>query len=192
MSQLLCGYESYILKEDYDQGMVWDNEPVGVIMNRIWREAMIKKGLRTQEEYDMQEMPTEELPIVEPEPSSDLDETAELPIVGQKEIFDTDKTAELPIVNPQKAKVGFFHKIANIIKNSIIAFKNRRNPQLSEGHNGEQVDRSGYYAQIAIQSSRKTFDERYAVKPENLAPLNFSDTPKEQKLRGREDDKEIR
>lgn len=177
MSLLVCGYQSHILKEDYDQGMVWDNEPVCVIMNRIWREAMIKKGLRTEEEYEMQERPTEEVPIVEPDQSSDFDKTEEVPIVG-KVVWKQD------IVNPPKANGGLFYKMVNRIRDSIIAFKNRRNPQLPEGHDGKQGDKSDYYAQIAAMraAGRQTFDERYAVKPEDLAPLKFGDKPKDQTI----------
>ena len=82
------GYDDIVLKEDYDQGLVWDNESAGIIMRNIYRENMIKKGFRTREQYILQEMPTEEMPIVEPGKP------------GQT--IDPDKTEEIPVVDPDK------------------------------------------------------------------------------------------
>ena len=151
-------YENYILKEDYDQGFVWDNEPVEAIIYRIYCNEMKEKGLRTDEYYTMQTMPTEEIPTVKPEGKCGSDN--------------------------KEAKGGFFYKMVNRIRDSIIAFKNRRILPLPEGHNGKQDDRSDYYAQIAAMraAGRQTFDARYAVKPEDLAPLKLGDKPKDKTL----------
>ena len=157
------GYENVILKEDYDQGMVWDNESAAIVMRNIFREDMIRKGFRTREGYIMEEMPTAEMPVVNPELENgqdyDLNKTEEL------EIVDPDKTAPLKPI-----KVGFFQSIINSIKDRITAFKNRNLPQIPDVT--PRVDKSEYYAAMAAKTAEPTFNDRYVVKDFKHIDLN--------------------
>lgn len=169
------GYENVILKEDYDQGMVWDNESAAIVMRNIYREDMIRKGFRTREAYIMEDMPTAEMPVVEPGIENgkvDPNKTEELEIVD-----DPDKTEELEIVDdPNKTaplppvKVGFFQNIINIIKDRITAFRNRNNPQIPDSF--AKVDKSEYYASMAAKTVEPTFNDRYVLKDFKHIDLN--------------------
>lgn len=183
------GYESHILKEDYDQGLVWDNESAGIVMRNIYREDMIRKGFRSRERYLMQDMPTAEMPVVEPGKEFDPDKTEELEIVDpdkteELETVDPDKTEELEIVDPDKTegknkdnsqeeKVGFFKKIAKGIKDAIEELKNKMRPRLPEGKiDDEPIDKSGYYAAMAAKTAEPTFNDRYVLKDFKHIDLN--------------------
>lgn len=182
------GYESHILKEDYDQGLVWDNESAGIVMRNIYREDMIRKGFRSRERYLMRDMPTAEMPVVEPGKEFDPDKTEELETVDpdkteELEIVDPDKTEELKIVDPdknegkaknnsQEENVGFFKKIAKGIKDAIEEIKNKMRPRLPEGKVDEPIDKSGYYAAMAAKTAEPTFNDRYVLKDFKHIDLN--------------------
>lgn len=170
------GYENVILKEDYDQGMVWDNESAAIVMRNIYREDMIRKGFRTRESYIIQEMPTEELPVVNPELENgkefDPDKTEQLEVVEDPDkteplevVEDPDKTEPLPPV-----KLGFFQTIINTIKDRITAFKNRNMPQLPDA--APRTDKSEYYAAMAAKTVEPTFNDRYVLKDFKHIDLN--------------------
>lgn len=170
-------YENHILKEDYDQGLVWDNESAGIVMRNIYREEMIKKGFRTRESYIMQEMPTAEMPVVDPVKGVDPNKTEELETVDpykteELETVDTDKTEELPIVDPKEENVGFFKRIANSIRDAIEGFKNKMRPRLPEGRGDEPTDNSSYYAAMAAKTAEPTFNDRYVLKDFKHIDLN--------------------
>lgn len=182
------GYESHILKEDYDQGLVWDNESAGIVMRNIYREDMIRKGFRSRERYLMQDMPTAEMPVVEPGKEFDPDKTEELETVDpdkteELEIVDPDKTEELKIVDPdknegkaknnsQEENGGFLKKIAKGIKDAIEEIKNKMRPRLPEGKVDEPIDKSGYYAAMAAKTAEPTFNDRYVLKDFKHIDLN--------------------
>lgn len=166
------GYDDIVLKEDYDQGLVWDNESAGIIMRNIYRENMIRKGFRTREQYILQEMPTEEMPIVEPgKPGQtiDPDKTEEIPVV------DPDKTEEIPIVDPdnslKNSKLSkMLSGISNAFKSFMAGIIHRDQKKLPEAQSVEEVqDNSSYYAKLASQ--RNDFDNWVRVDQSELTPL---------------------
>lgn len=145
-------YDSHILKEDFDNGMQWDNEAAAEVLKKIFVNDMHSKGIKTRDDYKMfEEMETEELPTVDPGKTEELpivdpDKTEELPIV------DPDKTEEIPLVDPKEDK-GFFGKVGKKIKEFITRFQNRNQGRLPPAQmNRSQEEGSEYFANLVISN----------------------------------------
>lgn len=163
-------YSSHILREDFDDGMQWDNESAAIVITKIFREDMERRGVRPKDYYKFASMDTEEIPVID-----DFDKTEEIPVVDDPDkteeipvVDDPDKTEEIPIIDDLdktepipvvEENKGFFAKMADQIKGFLTRFKNRGQQQLAAGKTTAPVDKSDYYADLVTPS----FDERYKV-----------------------------
>lgn len=174
-------YDSYILKEDFDNGKMWDKGDAGIVTRKIFLEDMRRKRQKTQSDksffkrivekatktFDPDK--TEELPIV------DFDKTEELPIVN-----DPYKTEPLPIVDnakieeskqETKGKDSFVSNITKTLKNFFEQISNRNQKRLpAPRQNNERQDNSSYYAGL-VTSNQESFKDRIRVNPNDLKPL---------------------
>lgn len=168
-------YVSYMLKEDFDNGMQWDNEAVAIVLNKMFSKHMEDIGIITRfsPNNKFAEMDTEELPTVDDGSSI----TAELPVI------DPDKTEEMPIVEGvNEENKGLFSKIGKRIKNFITQLKNKNQKQLPEHSQPLSIEeKTEYYANLVTNSQRleSTLD-KYIVDSNSInhSAFNRKNEPK--------------
>lgn len=171
-------YENYMLKEDFDNGMQWDNEAASIVLNKMFSKHMEDMGIITRfsPNNKFAEMDTEELSTV----NAELATTLELPVI------DLDKTEELPIVEGvSKENKGLFSKIGKRIKNFITQLKNKSQKQLPEATQYASIEeKSEYYANLVTNSPKleSTLD-RYIVDPNSIVHnFNGKNGPKKTEI----------
>lgn len=199
-------YDSYILKEDFDNGKMWDKGDAGIVTRKIFLEDMKRKRQKAQSNNLLKRImgkvsktfdpdKTEELPIVDPDKTEELpivdpDKTEELPIVN-----DPYKTEPLPIVDNQKiekskqdtkGKDSLVSNITKTLKNFFEQIAHRNQKQLPAPKvNNERQDNSSYYAGLVTPEDiysieELSFTERIKVAPEDLTPIEIKKEADEQ------------
>ncbi len=200
-------YDSYILKEDFDNGKMWDKGDAGIVTRKIFLEDMKRKRQKAQENKNFFKRimgkvsktfdpdKTEELPIVDPDKTEELpivdpDKTEELPIVN-----DPYKTEPLPIVDNKKiegskqddkGKDSLVSNITKTLKNFFEQISHRNQKRLPVPKvNNERQDNASYYAGLVSPENVYTrqepsFDERIKVNKSEMTPLQNSSGKKEE------------
>lgn len=182
-------YDSYILREDFDDGKMWDKGDAGIVTRQIFLDDMRKKRQKAQFKKDFIKRfirkvtkpfdpdRTEEIPIVDP------DKTEEIPIV------DPDKTEPLAIVDGSKIEERIqeskkinplFSNVTKNVKNFFEQISHRNQKRLpSPQQNNERQDNSSYYAGLVspeniYKRQEQDFEKWVKVDKSQLTPLQSS------------------
>lgn len=182
-------YNSYILREDFDDGKMWDKGDAGIVTRQIFLEDMRKKRQKDQLKKNLFKRiirkvtkpfdpdRTEEIPIVDP------DKTEELPIV------DPNKTEPLSIVDTSKIQENTQESnkinsmVSNITKNLKEFFdqmSHRNQKRLpSPQRDNERQDNSSYYAGLVspeniYKRQEQAFEKWVKVDKSQMTPLQSS------------------
>ena len=176
-------YESYVLKEDFDDGKIWDKGEAGIVTRKIFLEDMKRKRQMAQSNNLLKRIMGKVTKTFDP------DKTEELPIV------DPDKTEQLPIVDnktleenkqEQKSINSLVSNITNTFKGFFERISRRNQKQLPAPKvNNERQDNAEYYAGLVAPEDiysieEPSFTERIKVAPEDLRPIEIKKEADEQ------------
>lgn len=146
-------YDSFIMREDFDNGKKWDNEAVSSVLYSIYDKAVPKEERVSQETLPL----PEELQFIN---------ASATPVVTDDMRFVT--TDVMPVITDdmKPEKKGFFSKIRESALTFFTRLKNSRIAKLSPPREEREDDKSQYYADLAT-----SFSKKYAVKQDELRSM---------------------